>query len=175
MKRAFTLIELLVVIAIVGILAAIVFSAASSQSSGPTPEVSLPDPTNYAVDSAGVLTTDQLSQLNTKLAALDGQNGQLAVAIVKTTAPLTIEQYGIQLADKWKVGHAGKDDGVILIVATQDRKIRIEVGTGAEAKITDADAGRIIRDVISPKLHAGDWLGGIEGGIDSINTNLQST
>lgn len=169
----------IILLLIVAGLIAVVVLATSNGGAQPYPgnaeaSVTFPEPTNYAVDTAGVLTADELAQLNTKLDGIDTGNGskQVAVVVIPSTSPLAIEQYGIQLADKWKVGDADKDNGVILIVATQDRKIRIEVGTGAEADITDAQAGDIIRDVISPKLKAGEWFNGISAGVDAINAKL---
>lgn len=178
MKRAFSLIELLVVIALVGILSAVVI--ASIPDGAPridSPSVAdavnvIPDATNYAVDTSGVLNSDQLAALNTKLKSIADSGKEIAVLLVKTTSPMSIEEYGIRLGEKWRVGKTGKDNGVILIVATEDRKIRIEVGSGAEADITDSAAGSIIRDVIAPKLKSGDWLGGVNDGVDAINAKL---
>lgn len=131
-----------------------------------------PEPTNYVVDSAGVLSADFESRLNGQLGEIKA--GQIGVAVVKTTSPLTIEEYGIRLAEKWKVGHAGKDDGVILIVATDDRKVRIEVGKGAEANITDSTAGTIMDVHIIPKFKTGDWEGGILDGVLAIQNKLSN-
>jgi len=175
MKKGFTLIELLVVIAIAGVLVSIIISynknggvdGSQLGTIGTMNEVFYPEATNYAVDTSGVLTADQLATLNTKLGAIQGK--EIGVAVVKTTAPLSIEEYGIKLAEKWKVGNADLDNGAIIIIATEDRKVRIEVGYGLEGDINDAKAGRIIDNHMLPSLKKGDWYGAIVGGIDGIN------
>lgn len=132
----------------------------------------VPEPTNYAVDTTGKLTSEQLYDLNEKLKAISDSGKEIAVIVVGTTGMSSIEEFGIAAGDKWKVGKSGKDNGAILIVATEDRKIRIELGRGAEGDITDSQAGDIIRDVIAPKLKEGDWNGGINAGVDAINAQL---
>lgn len=179
MKRGFTLVELLVVVVAICLIGSVILVGANDpQTQSPSVAdagVQFPEATAYAIDTANVLTADQLAQLNAKLKTIDTTAGgkQIAVAVIPTTGSLSIEEYGIRLAEKWKVGDAGKDNGVILIVAATDRKLRIEVGSGAEADITDAQAGDIIRTVIGPKLHNGDWFGGITAGVDAINAKLQ--
>jgi prepilin-type N-terminal cleavage/methylation domain-containing protein len=177
MKKGFTLIELLVVIAIVGILASVILGAAHSSSTTDQPTVGkseevLPEPTNFAVDTSGTLTPEQLTALNAKLKDLSVK-AEIAVAMVSTTGSLSIEEYGIRLAEKWKVGKEGIDNGAIIIIATQDRKLRIEVGKGLEGDITDSVAGSIIRDDMVPMLKAGDWYGAVNKGIDSINSKIK--
>src|SRR5690606_17275962 len=89
------------------------------------------------------------------------KGAQLAVLMVATTQPEDIAEYGIRVADAWKIGRAASDDGVILIVAKDDRRVRIEVGQGLEGAIPDAAAARIIREYIAPRFRQGDWYGGI--------------
>lgn len=128
-----------------------------------------PDPTNYVVDSVGVLTN--VNELNANLKGFDGIV-QIAVAVVKTTEPLSIEEYGIKLAEKWKVGYAGKDNGAIIILATEDRKVRIEVGYGLEGQIPDAVAGRIIDESMIPYLKQSDWSGAVASGVEALKIKL---
>lgn len=136
-------------------------------------EATYPDPTNYAVDATGTFTPAQLDALNATLKTMDTDKHQFAVAIVKTTAPLTIEEYGIKLAEKWKVGGKDTDNGAIVIIATEDRKVRIEVGYGLEGDINDAKAGRIISDDMTPLLKQGDWAGAANAALTALNNDVK--
>lgn len=136
-------------------------------------EVFYPEPTNYAVDSAGVLTPEQLLNLNKRLEGIDNGTRQYAVLIVKTTAPLSIEQYAIKLAEKWKVGHETLDNGAIIIIATKDRKVRIEVGYGLEQYIPDSVAGRIIDEKMISSLKTSDWYGAVLGAINGLEEKIK--
>lgn len=179
MKKGSTLIELLVVIAAIGILLSVVFAGYHSAPKGEigtaasTDSVAIPEPTNYAIDTANVLSADQLASLNQMLKGMDTEKHQFAVLVVKTTQPLSSEQYGIKVAEKWKVGKKGLDNGAIIIVATEDRKIRLEVGYGLEGDVNDATAGDIIRNDIAPKLKTGDWSGGIVAGLNALSTKVK--
>jgi len=135
-------------------------------------EAFYPEATNYAVDAAGALSADQLASLNS---LLKENKTEIGVAVVKSTKPLQIEEYGIKLAEKWKVGDAEKDNGAIIIIATEDRKVRIEVGYGLEGSITDAEAGRIIDEFMIDSLKKGDWYGAIIGAINGINSKSDET
>jgi uncharacterized protein len=90
------------------------------------------------------------------------------VLIVPTTQPEEIEQYSIRVADSWKAGRKGTDDGAILLVAKDDRRVRIEVGRGLEGALPDAIANRIIEENITPRFKAGDFDGGVEAGVDKM-------
>ena len=104
-----------------------------------------------------------------KLAALEAQKGaQLAVLIVATTHPEEIEQYSIRVVEQWRIGRAHVDDGVLLIVAKDDRRMRIEVGYGLEGALPDAIANRIITETIRPRFAQEDFYGGINAGVDQI-------
>jgi uncharacterized protein len=131
-----------------------------------------PEPTDYSVDQAGVLSEEQEKWLNDKLAELDGPRQQIAVVLVKTTAPVSVEEYGIRLAEKWRVGKKDVDNGAILIVATEDRKVRIEVGKGLEGDLTDAEAGRILDEAVVPRLADGDWYAGVMAGAEAISREV---
>ena len=120
-------------------------------------------------DLTGTLTAEQQSTLDAKLAAFEKRKGsQLAVLIVPTTQPEEIEQYSIRVAEKWKLGRAKPDDGALLLVATQDRRIRIEVGRGLEGALTDLTSKRIVADTITPLFKQGDFAGGINAGVDQM-------
>jgi len=116
-------------------------------------------------DLTGTLTATQIASLDQSLAAFERRKGsQIAVLLVPTTKPEEIEQYSIRVADAWKVGRKNADDGAIVVVATADRRARIEVGYGLEGAIPDALAKRVIDEVIIPHFRAGDWYGGIREG-----------
>jgi uncharacterized protein len=113
-------------------------------------------------DLTGTLDAQQKQTLEGELAALEQRKGaQIAVLMVPTTEPEDIAQYAIRVFDQWKLGRKNIDDGVLLIVAKDDRRVRIEVARGLEAAIPDAAAARIIREYITPRFRAGDYFGGI--------------
>ena len=120
-------------------------------------------------DLTGTLTASQQAQLEDKLAAFESRKGaQVAVLIVPTTEPEDIEQYGIRVAEQWKLGRGKVDDGALLLVAKNDRRLRIEVGYGLEGALTDATSKRIIAEIITPLFRQGDFYGGINAGADQI-------
>lgn len=132
-------------------------------------EVPVPPLTARVIDQTGTLSPSDTAALSAKLAALEaGKGSQLAVLLVSTTEPDTIEQYGIRVAEAWKLGRKGVDDGAILIVARDDRKLRIEVGYGLEGALPDAIAKRIVREDIAPRFRSGDYAGGITAGVDRM-------
>ena len=101
--------------------------------------------------------------------AFEAKKGsQIAVLIVPTTQPEEIEQFGIRVAEAWKLGRKGIDDGAILMVAKDDRRVRIEVGYGLEGALPDAIANRIIDETITPHFKLGDFDGGVEAGVDAV-------
>jgi len=132
-------------------------------------EVPVPPLKARVTDLTGTLTAPQVQTLEARLRDFEHSKGsQVAVLILPTTAPETIEQYSVRVADAWKVGRAKVDDGVILVVAKNDRKLRIEVGYGLEGAIPDAIAKRVVSDVIAPYFRTGDFYGGIAAGTDAL-------
>jgi len=132
-------------------------------------EVAVPPLTARVTDLTGSLSGEAVTRIETKLANLEAKKGsQIAVLIVPTTQPEEIEQYGIRVLDAWKLGRKGVDDGAILIVAKNDRRVRIEVGYGLEGALSDAVANRIIDETITPHFKLGDYDGGIEAGVDQM-------
>ncbi|MEI7445177.1 MAG: TPM domain-containing protein [Burkholderiales bacterium] len=138
-------------------------------------------------DLTGTLDASQRDRLEAELAAIEQRKGaQLAILIVPTTQPEAIEQYSIRVVEAWKLGrgreraqrdtgNAGAgaiDDGVLLLVAKNDRKVRIEVGYGLEGAIPDAVAKRIISESISPRFRAGDFAGGLEAGVADLSRRI---
>ncbi len=131
--------------------------------------VELPRLEARVTDLTGTLTAEQQQSLEAKLAAFEARKGaQIALVMVPTTEPEDIAQFGIRLADANRVGREEQDDGVILIVAKEDREMRIEVGYGLEGALTDATSSRIINDTIAPLFKQGDYFGGINAGLDQI-------
>jgi uncharacterized protein len=115
------------------------------------------------------LSVEQASRLEARLREFEARKGsQIAVLIVPTTQPETIDQFAIRVAEQWKIGRARIDDGAILIVAKDDRTVRIEVGYGLEGALNDATSKRIIDEVIVPRFRQGDLAGGIAAGVDSM-------
>jgi uncharacterized protein len=122
-------------------------------------------------DLTGTLTAGQQTELEQKLAAFEQRKGaQIALLMVPTTAPEVIEQYSIRVAEAWKLGRAKPDDGVLLLVALNDRALRIEVGYGLEGVLPDAIARRIVDDTIKPLFRQHDIYGGVSAGLQQIMT-----
>ena len=131
--------------------------------------VAVPPLTGRVVDLTGSLPAYTQRSLDAQLAAFEARKGsQVAILIVPTTHPEEIEQYSIRVAEAWKIGRKKIDDGAILVVAKEDRKLRLEVGYGLEGALTDAMSKRIIGDVITPYFKGGDFAGGIEAGTQAI-------
>jgi uncharacterized protein len=121
------------------------------------------------VDQTGTLSSGDIASLNQKLRDFENRKGsQVTVLIVPTTQPETIEQYSIRVAEAWKIGRKKIDDGAILVIAKNDRHLRIEVGYGLEGALTDVTSRRIIDEVITPKFRTGDFAGGIADGVDRM-------
>jgi uncharacterized protein len=132
-------------------------------------DVAVPPLSGRVVDQTGTLSGSDISALNRTLRELEARKGsQVAVLIVPTTAPETIEQYSIRVAEAWKIGRKKIDDGALLVVAKNDRHLRIEVGYGLEGALTDVTSKRIIDEIIVPKFRSGDFAGGISAGVERI-------
>jgi len=132
-------------------------------------QVPLPRLEARVTDLTGTLTAAQQSQLEEKLAAFESRKGaQIAVLILPTTQPEDIAQFGVRLLEGWKLGRKGIDDGAALIVAKDDRAVRIEVQYGLEGVLTDALSSRIINETILPLFKEGDFAGGINAGVDQM-------
>jgi uncharacterized protein len=128
-------------------------------------------------DEIGMLTPDQRQKLEGVLADYETKTGsQIAVLLVASTEPEAIEQYSIRVADAWKLGRKGVDDGVLLVVAKDNpkalRRLRIEAGRGVQGVLTDAQSKRILEDTIAPHFRQQDWYGGLVAGVGAIATLL---
>lgn len=131
--------------------------------------------TNFVVDQANILPAGTERQLNAKLAGLQRRTRhQLAIVTIPSLQGHAIEQYSVTLARRWGIGRAHYDDGVLLLVAPNERKVRIEVGYGLEATLTDPRCAEIIRNLMLPRFKKGDLPGGISAGADSIIARLMT-
>jgi len=132
-------------------------------------QVPVPPMGGRVTDQTATLTNEQKSALEQTLRSFEARKGsQVAVLIVPSTAPETIEQYALRVAEQWKPGRKNVDDGALLVVAKDDRTLRIEVGYGLEGALTDAASKRIISEIIVPRFRQGDYYGGITAGVDRI-------
>jgi len=137
----------------------------------PTSEGLAPVPplTGRVVDLTGTLSAPDAQALTAKLAAWEQKTGnQLAVLVVPSTQPEPIETYSIRVAEAWKIGRKGQDNGAVLVVAKNDRKLRIEVGYGLEGSLTDATSRRIIAETIAPLFRDNKFAQGIDAGVSQI-------
>jgi uncharacterized protein len=130
----------------------------------------LPALSARVTDLTATLDETQRGRLEAQLAAVERTRGaQIAVLLLPTTQPEAIEAFGIRLAEAWKIGHKGADNGVIVIVAKNDRSMRIEVGYGLEGAIPDAVASRIIRERMTPQFQQGNFFGGLQAAIEGLD------
>jgi uncharacterized protein len=132
-------------------------------------QAAVPPLTARVTDLTGTLTREQQAGLERMLQEFEARKGsQIAVLMVPTSAPEAIEQYALRVAEQWKIGRKKVEDGAILVVAKDDRALRIEVGYGLEGVLNDATASRIIREIIVPRFREGDFYGGINAGLDRM-------
>jgi uncharacterized protein len=121
------------------------------------------------VDEAGLLSAAARQRIEGELAALERETGdQVAVLVVASLGGEPLEEYSVKVAQTWKLGQKGKDNGILLFISRDDRKMRIEVGYGLEGKLTDLQSREILDDVIRPRFREGDFDGGVERGVDAI-------
>ena len=150
------------------LLAAVLFCAAIFAGVA-SADVVVPPLKAHVTDLTSTLTSEQTAALEAKIAAFEQRKGsQVAVLLVPATAPETIAQYGIKVAEQWKLGRKGVDDGAILIIAKDERKLRIEVGRGLEGALPDAIAKRIVAEDIVPLFKQGQFNAGINAGVDRM-------
>jgi uncharacterized protein len=152
------------------ILAALLVAAGLAVLSGTArADVPVPPLAARVTDLTGTLNAQQKGELEARIAAFEARRGsQIAVLLLPTTKPEEIEQYSIRVAEAWKIGRKKVDDGLILVVAKDDRRLRIEVGYGLEGAIPDLVAKRVIDERITPRFKEGDFHGGIRDGVDQL-------
>jgi uncharacterized protein len=127
-------------------------------------------------DLAGLLSSAARERLDAKLRGLEARTGaQIAVLIIPSLEGESLEAYSVRVAQTWKLGRKGIDDGVLLFVAKNDRNMPIEVGYGLEPKLTDARSREILDDYVRPRFRANDFDGGIEAGVDAIAATIEGT
>ena len=132
-------------------------------------QIPVPALTGHVTDQTSTLTAEQKSSLEQTLTAFEARKGsQLAVLMIPSSAPEEIEQYALRVAEQWKLGRKKVDDGAILVVAKDDRTLRIEVGYGLEGALNDATSKRIISEIILPRFKQQDFYGGITAGVGQI-------
>jgi len=132
-------------------------------------DVPVPPLEARVTDLTATLSDEQRQALEYKLAGFEERKGsQIAVLLVPTTQPETVEQYSMRVVQQWKLGRKGVDDGVLLLIAKDDRTLRIEVGYGLEGVLPDVAARHIVDDIIVPHFRAGDFNAGIDAGVDSM-------
>ncbi len=142
---------------------------AANAASAASDLIPVPPLRALVTDLTQTLTAEQQAALEQRLRAFETEKGsQIAVLIVPTTQPEAIEAYALRVAEQWKLGRKKVDDGVLLLVAKDDRSLRIEVGYGLEGAVNDATAKRIIEERITPRFKAGDFAGGINAGTDAL-------
>src|SRR6516164_7726839 len=143
-------------------------------ASGAAADVPVPPLVGRVVDQTGTLSAADIAALTQTLKDLEARKGsQVAVLMVPTTQPETIEQYSLRVTEAWKIGRRKIDDGALLLVAKNDHKLRIEVGYGLEGGLTDVTARRIIDEVIAPKVGAGDLAGAISAGAAGMAAGIK--
>ena len=150
---------------LVATLLALVMAFAPARAEVPVPEL-----TNYVVDTTNTLTPAQLAELNHNIAQLQAEKGsQIMVLMVPTVQPDdTVETYARRVFDEWRIGRAKIDDGVLVLVAKDDRRMRIETGYGLEGAITDVQASYIINRDMAPSFREGNYFAGIKKAVDQL-------
>jgi len=132
-------------------------------------ELAVPALSQHVTDQTGTLNTEQKNSLEQTLRSFEETKGsQIAVLIVASTTPETIEQFSLRVAEQWKLGRKKIDDGAILVIAKNDRTLRIEVGYGLEGALNDATSKRIISETIIPQFKQDNYFGGISAGINQM-------
>ena len=131
-------------------------------------------PARYVTDNAGVIPADRLESLDQKLKVFEQRTSDQVIVYIDKRVPVgtTLEEMGAQAIHEWGVGQQKKDNGVILFLFTDDRKMRIEVGYGLEGSLTDAKSKLITSTIIKPRLQSGDYPGAVEHGVEAILNSI---
>ncbi len=126
-------------------------------------------PTGFVNDLAGVMSAQERQDVQAKLVALERETGfEVAVVTVKSLGGDTVENYAVKLFEEWNIGNEQKDNGLLLLVAIDDHKLKIETGYGTSVVVTDLQSGNIIRNVITPAFREGNYGAGIAAGVDAL-------
>lgn len=149
--------------------AALLVAAAAVFAATPTDPIAVPKLSARVVDLTGTLTEREREAIEARLAAFERAKGsQVAVLLVPSIGAEAIEEFAGRVTDEWKLGRKEVDDGVLFVVAKQERKMRIHTGRGVQGTLTDALSKRIVADLVAPRFRTGDFAGGIEAGVDAI-------
>ena len=136
-------------------------------------EVTYPAYTGYVNDFAGILDTSTIDQITGVISEVNNQTtAEIAVVTIDNLQGITIEEYAVELFEKWGIGKKEKNNGILLLISEEDRKLRIEVGYGLEGVITDLESGRIIDNIIVPQFKAGDYNTGTYNGVIAIANEI---
>ena len=147
--------------------------AAAAPAAG-TADMPVPFLSGRVVDEAGIVPPEARARIEQKLAAYEAETGhQVAVLTVPSLEGEAVEDYSLRVAESWQLGREGVDDGVLFLVAPEDRRMRIEVGYGLEPVLTDLESSVILDSIVAPQFRAGDYGGGIEAGVDAIVASLR--
>jgi uncharacterized protein len=147
-----------------------------SLEAGAADEVAIPPLQSRVTDLTNTLDAGQKAQLEASLKQIETEkSAQIGILLLPSVKPETIEQFGIRLAEAWKLGRKGVDDGLIIIVAKSDRRMRIEVGYGLEGTVPDAIAKRIVSEQMAPKFKQGDYFGGLQDAVKTLGDLLGRT
>ena len=153
------------------ILAILAFAlpALAAPAADSTEPIPVPKLTGHVVDLTGTLTGGESAEIEGVLASFEKARGsQVVVLLVPSIGSEPIEDFGIRVTDEWKLGRKGVDDGVLFVIAKQQRKLRIQTGRGVQGGLTDALSKRIVSDYVTPLFRTGDFHGGIRAGVDAI-------
>jgi uncharacterized protein len=149
--------------------AAFLFVAFAALAADVTEPIAVPKLSGRVVDLTGTLAAPEREAIAAKLAAFEASKGsQVVVLLVPSIGPEVIEDFATRVTDDWKLGRAGVDDGVLFVIAKQERRMRIQTGRGVQGVLTDALSRRIIAERVSPRFRSGDFAGGISDGVDAI-------
>jgi uncharacterized protein len=153
-------------IAFAGMTIALLALAFAARAADPIP---VPKLTARVIDQTATLKAPEREALEARLAAFEQARGaQVAVLLVPAIGHETIEEFAGRVTDEWKLGRKGIDDGVLFVVAKEERKLRIHTGRGTQGTLTDALSKRIVSDIVAPRFRTGDFAGGIDAGVDAI-------
>ncbi len=139
-----------------------------------TEPIAVPKLTGRVVDLTGTLTAPERDAVVAKLEAFEKAKGaQVSVLLVPSIGPEALEDFATRVTDAWKLGRAGVDDGVLFVIAKQERRMRIQTGRGVQGVLTDALSKRIIAEIVTPRFRAGDFSGGVAAGVDAITQAIE--
>src|SRR2546428_4732631 len=164
--------EVMFSVRVVSLLVAVMVGALAS----PAAALDVPPLTGRIVDNAHLLPADRTASLSAELAAHEARTGnQVAVLTLPSLEGEPLEEFSHRVATAWKLGRKGTDNGVLILVVPNDRKVRIEVGYGLEGALTDLKSSRIIREEIVPRFRNGDFPGGIAAGVKAVLGTIEGT